>query len=79
MGAKAAIEDEAKDVSSTNDSPEEIGSKTENGEENESRKKSPPYPWHVAFILGNEVCERYSFYGMKSILSLYLKDKLLYS
>ena len=80
MGAKAAIVDEAKDVSSTKDSPaKEVGSKTENGEENESRKKSSPYPWHVAFILGNEVCERYSFYGMNSILSIYLKDKLLYS
>ena len=30
------------------------------------------YPWWVAFILGNEFCERYAYYGMRSILVLYL-------
>ena len=41
-------------------------------EENESEQEvgPSPYPWHVAFILGNVVCERYSFYGMKSTLYL---------
>ena len=31
------------------------------------------------FIVGNEFCERFSYYGMKSILSLYIKKKLKYS
>jgi len=35
-----------------------------------------PYPKSVFFIIGNEFCERFSYYGMKSILSLYLKQKL---
>lgn len=35
------------------------------------RKK--PYPKHIAFILGNEFCERYSYYGLRTILVLYLK------
>eukprot|EP00092_Neocalanus_flemingeri_P016171 GFUD01017503.1.p1 GENE.GFUD01017503.1~~GFUD01017503.1.p1 ORF type:complete len:575 (-),score=146.79 GFUD01017503.1:38-1528(-) len=42
-------------------------------------KDKIPYPKHVFFILGNELCERYSFYGMKAILILYLTKKLMYS
>ena len=30
------------------------------------------YPPAVFFILGNEFCERFSFYGMRAILTLYL-------
>ena len=37
------------------------------------------YPFSVFFIVGNEFCERFSYYGMKSILSLYLKNKLHFS
>ena len=37
------------------------------------------YPYSVFFIVGNEFCERFSYYGMKSILSLYLKKKLKFS
>ena len=37
------------------------------------------YPYSVFFIIGNEFCERFSYYGMKSILSLYLKKKLHFS
>ena len=37
------------------------------------------YPFSVFFIVGNEFCERFSYYGMKSILSLYLKKKLAFS
>jgi len=80
MGAKAAVDDEVQDVSSSKDAPaKEAGFNNENGKDDESGKKSPRYPWHVAFILGNEVCERYSFYGMKSILSIYFEEMLLYS
>jgi hypothetical protein len=37
------------------------------------------YPYAVWFIIGNEFCERYSFYGFKAILSLYLNKYLLFS
>lgn len=32
-----------------------------------------PYPKSVFFILSTEACERFSYYGMRAILSLYLK------
>jgi len=35
-----------------------------------------PYPKSVFLILGNEFCERLSYYGMKSILSIYINQKL---
>ncbi|XP_038216405.1 peptide transporter family 1-like isoform X1 [Zerene cesonia] len=46
-----------------------------------SRKKIKklPYPKAVGFIVTNEFCERFSYYGMRAILSLYLRDKLGYS
>jgi amino acid/peptide:H+ symporter len=33
-------------------------------------------PTAVFFIIGNEICERFSFYGLKAILALYLKNQL---
>lgn len=30
------------------------------------------YPAGVFFMLGNEFCERFSFYGMRAVLILYL-------
>lgn len=30
------------------------------------------YPKSIFFILGNEFCERFSFYGMRAILMLYI-------
>jgi POT family proton-dependent oligopeptide transporter len=36
------------------------------------------YPPQVKYIVGNEACERFSFYGMASILALYLNEHLLY-
>ncbi|KAK9745536.1 POT family [Popillia japonica] len=38
-----------------------------------------PYPKQVFFIVSNEFCERFSYYGMRTILSLYLTDILLFS
>lgn len=35
-------------------------------------KSLQSYPSSVFYILGNEFCERFSFYGMKAILTLYL-------
>lgn len=39
-------------------------------------ERKMPYPKSVFFIVGNEFCERFSYYGMKSILSIYLSRKL---
>ncbi len=36
------------------------------------------YPPQVKYIVGNEACERFSFYGMASILVLYMNEGLLY-
>ena len=36
------------------------------------------YPRAIPFIISNEFCERFNFYGMKAILVLYLTRKLLY-
>lgn len=30
------------------------------------------FPSQTKFIVGNEACERFSFYGMRSILTLYM-------
>ncbi|KAJ3662813.1 hypothetical protein Zmor_007139 [Zophobas morio] len=55
--------------------------KPKNGEieTNEAQEEKIRYPKSVFFIISNEFCERFSFYGMRTILSLYLKDILLYS
>ncbi|XP_042901702.1 solute carrier family 15 member 1 isoform X2 [Parasteatoda tepidariorum] len=37
------------------------------------------YPKSVFFILGNEFCERFCFYGMRTILMIYFTKQLLYS
>jgi POT family proton-dependent oligopeptide transporter len=39
---------------------------------------APRYPAQVKFIVGNEACERFSFYGMSSILTVYMVQHLLY-
>lgn len=36
------------------------------------------YPPQVKYIVGNELCERFSFYGMSSILATYMLTNLLY-
>jgi POT family proton-dependent oligopeptide transporter len=35
------------------------------------------FPPQIPFIIGNEACERFSFYGMRSILTAFLIDYLL--
>ena len=42
----------------------------------EPAQRNIPYPKTVFLILGNEFCERLSYYGMKSILSIYISQKL---
>merc|ERR1712241_1442921 len=44
-----------------------------------SSPKKRPYPKSLFFIIGNEFCERFSYYGMKAILVLYFKQKLHFS
>jgi proton-dependent oligopeptide transporter, POT family len=34
------------------------------------------YPRQVKFIIGNEICERFSYYGVMGILELYMADRL---
>lgn len=49
------------------------------GKDVESAGKKLPYPKAVFFILTNEFCERFSYYGMRAILILYLKNVLLFN
>jgi proton-dependent oligopeptide transporter, POT family len=37
----------------------------------------PRWPAQVKYIIGNEACERFSFYGMRNILTAFLVDYLL--
>lgn len=45
----------------------------------ETTLEKVPYPKSVIFIVSNEFCERFSYYGMRTILVLYLTDILRYS
>ncbi|CAG7786494.1 unnamed protein product [Allacma fusca] len=42
----------------------------------EDQVKKLPYPKSVFFIVSNEFCERFSYYGMKAVLTLFLKKAL---
>jgi len=53
--------------------------KRKNKEVEAEGEKKLPYPKSVFFIVGNEFCERFSYYGMKAILSIYLSKKLHFS
>ncbi|XP_001603652.2 peptide transporter family 1 [Nasonia vitripennis] len=43
------------------------------------RDQKLKYPKSVFFIICNEFCERFSYYGMRTVLSFYLVDILLYT
>ncbi|KAK7788795.1 hypothetical protein R5R35_010889 [Gryllus longicercus] len=45
----------------------------------ENQQKKLKYPKSVFFIIVNELCERFSYYGMRTILVLYLTSILTYS
>ena len=34
------------------------------------------FPPQIKFIIGNEACERFSYYGIRSILALYISTVL---
>ena len=40
---------------------------------------SNKFPPQIPFIIGQEACERFSFYGMRGILTVFLADYLLRS
>ncbi|KAL7030439.1 hypothetical protein ACKWTF_006658 [Chironomus riparius] len=58
-----------------------IVQKVENDGSNEAEGiiKKHKYPFSVFFIVSNEFCERFNYYGMRTILAIYLTQKLLYS
>ncbi|GAB6029276.1 hypothetical protein CHUAL_005041 [Chamberlinius hualienensis] len=45
----------------------------------EKEQKRSSFPKSVFFIVGNEFCERFSYYGMRTVLILYLTNQLLLS
>ncbi|KAH8338871.1 hypothetical protein KR074_007852, partial [Drosophila pseudoananassae] len=50
-----------------------------NVSEAEGQQKKLPYPKSVFFIISNEFCERFNYYGMRTVLVLYLSRALGYS
>jgi POT family proton-dependent oligopeptide transporter len=44
-----------------------------------SPERASRLPPQIPFIIGNEACERFSFYGMRNILTVFLIDWLLRS
>ncbi|CAO1383568.1 unnamed protein product [Diamesa tonsa] len=46
---------------------------------NEQQQQNNKYPKSIAFIISNEFCERFNYYGMRTILVLYLTIKLGYN
>ncbi|GAB1869931.1 Solute carrier family 15 member 1 [Camponotus japonicus] len=45
----------------------------------ERQEEKLKYPKSVFFIVTNEFCERFCFYGMRTVLALYLSDMLKYN
>ncbi|KAL3275456.1 hypothetical protein HHI36_020216 [Cryptolaemus montrouzieri] len=58
---------------------DEVSKTRKSSDDEESQEKKLKYPYSVFFIIGNEFCERFCFYGMRSILTLYLVKILLFS
>lgn len=48
-------------------------------ESNKETRKKLKYPKSIFFIISNEFCERFSFYGMRTVLTLYLRRYLKYT
>lgn len=61
-------------VSSSNDNDSELDHKPQLDEE-----YFRPYPKKVFFIVANEFCERFSYYGLRTVLVLYFKHVLGYT
>jgi len=41
-----------------------------------AESRTDRFPPQIKYIIGNEACERFSYYGMIGILELYLKDRM---
>lgn len=48
------------------------------GVDPETSAKKYPYPKSIFFIISNEFCERFMYYGMRTVLVLYLTRKLFW-
>ncbi|XP_017755205.1 PREDICTED: solute carrier family 15 member 1-like isoform X1 [Eufriesea mexicana] len=57
----------------------EIQDHPDNESNTEKKHEKLKYPKSVFFIISNEFCERFSYYGMRTVLTLYLRNQLLYS
>lgn len=44
-----------------------------------SQQKRSDFPPQIKYIIGNETCERFSYYGMKSILVVFMINQLKFS
>ncbi|XP_070143879.1 peptide transporter family 1 isoform X3 [Drosophila kikkawai] len=58
---------------------QEVDNEFKNVSEAEGQQKKLPYPKSVFFIISNEFCERFNYYGMRTVLVLYLSRVLGYS
>lgn len=56
---------------SKKDQMDKLDKSPDNNNDNqpEAAQKSTRYPRAIAFIIGNEFCERFSYYGAKGIRS----------
>lgn len=72
-------EDELWSLSSIPESTNLLAGREKTYDDVEAKEKKLAYPKSVFFIIGNEFCERFSYYGMKAILTLYLKFQLMFS
>lgn len=57
---------------------EEVASTSSEVKDVEGEPKKLKYPRAIPFIISNEFCERFNYYGMRTILVLYLTRKLDY-
>ncbi|TGZ35407.1 solute carrier family 15 member 2 isoform X1 [Temnothorax longispinosus] len=57
----------------------EIQDHPDNQSNAEAQEEKVKYPKSVFFIISNEFCERFCYYGMRTVLSLYLFNMLGYS
>ncbi|KAG0728410.1 Solute carrier family 15 member 1 [Chionoecetes opilio] len=72
-------EDEIWNLANMKESTKLLGDEKTYGDPEQNTQKKLKYPKSVFFIIGNEFCERFSYYGMKAILILYLSKQLLFS
>src|SRR4026209_2979856 len=55
---------------------DKVHQETVTGQEYPSSNISDRWPKQIKFIVGNEACERFSYYGMTSILAGYISGEI---